>query len=307
MVEQLLETKKRADTMSLRTLEYAASESVVGIVRNGIMSVTSVITIALSLSVLAAFGLLAFGLNNMAQSLLEQFEIAVFLKPETSDVQTSEIFEQIKALSHVSTVRLIPKEDAWEETKRKLGKEVNLSGIKNPLPDQLCVKLKDPRFTSQVVAKIKKMPYVDDVVAARQLVERAIQVADLIKWIGIGSAGVLFLVTSFIISNTIRLTLYARRREIRIMQLVGASNWFIKLPFVLEGIILGAIGACLSFILVRSSSKYVSEVVTKNFPFLKGQYATPIEPLHFLGIMVALGCLVGAIGSLISIRRFLKA
>jgi len=293
--------------MSLRTLEYAAAESVSGIIRNGLMSATSVVTIALSLSILAAFGLLAFGLNNMAQGLLGQFEIGVFLKNGVSEAEIAEVSSQIEKLSHVTSVRLISREEAWEETKRKIGKDVNLTGIKNPLPDQLCVKLDDTHFTARTVDRIRKMPYVDDVVAARQLVERAIKVADLIKWIGIVSASVLFLVTAFIISNTIRLTLYARRREIRIMQLVGATNWFIRLPFVLEGVILGAIGACVSYLLVSGGSKYVSEIVTRNFPFVRGQFATNVDPIYFLGCMIALGCLVGAIGSLISIRRFLKA
>jgi len=299
-------TRQRAGTMSLRTLNYAIEESAVGIVRNGLMSTVSVITIALSFGVLGAFALLMLGLNNATQSLLKDFEIGVFLEKGTSEADVAELGSQLRAMPHVTSVRLMPKDVAWEQMRAALGGQIELSGVEeNPLPDKFRVKLDDPRYTARTAKAIRRMSHVDEVVEARQIVEQVISIADVVKLIGVASAVALFLVTALIVSNTIRLTLHARRREIRIMQLVGATNWFIRLPLVLEGMILGAAGGGIACLLVLGGSHYVTQEVTRRVP-LFGRFVTEVDPLYLLESMVALGCFVGAAGSLISIRRFLK-
>lgn len=293
--------------MSLRSLEYAVSESAIGISRNGLMSAASVATIALSFSILGGFALLALGLNDVAKSLLSDFEIGVFLQKDVSQEQVAELESKIKTMPYVATVSFIAKDAAWAKMQRDLQREVDLSGVQgNPLPDSFCVKLSDPRHTAATAKELRKLPYVDEVVEGRQIVLKVVKFADMLKLIGIVASAGLFLVAAFIISNTIRLTLYARRREIRIMQLVGASNWFIRMPFVLEGMLLGSVGGAIAFGIVVGGSRYVSEVVSRSMPWL-GQFSARVEPSQFLGGMVALGCLVGVFGSLISIRKFLKA
>jgi cell division transport system permease protein len=293
--------------MSLRSLEHAVCESVIGIRRNGLMSMASITTIGLSFAVLGAFVLLILGLNNVAQSLLKEFEIGVFLTQDTTEDDVSELRMLIRALPHVQTVEFISKEAAWEKVKADLSDQIQLSGVEeNPLPHKFCVKLDHPRYTIQVASAIRKMDRVDEVVEARQIVVKVVGFADLVKLIGGLAAGGLFLVTAFIISNTIRLTVYARRKEISIMQLVGASNWFIRLPLVFEGIILGAIGGGIACLLIFGGAHYIKQTVIKVLPLL-GQYSSDVEPLYFFGGLVALGCLTGATGSLISIRRFLRA
>jgi len=292
--------------MSLRTLSYAIAESAVGIARNGLMSMASVIIIALSFGILGAFVLLALGLNNATQSILKDFEIGVFLKKGTSEADVAELGSQLRSMPHVASVKLMPKDVAWEQRQAELRGQIELSGVEeNPLPDKFRVRLDDPRYTARIAKAVRRMPHVDEVAEAQQIVEQVVSIADAVKLIGAASAGVLFLVTAFIISNTIRLTLHARRREIRIMQLVGATNWFIRLPLVLEGIILGAVGGGIAYLIVLGGSHYVTQEVTRRVPLFE-RFASGVDPVYFLVSMVALGCLVGAAGSLVSIRRFLR-
>ena len=293
--------------MSLRNLEYAVAESVIGIRRNGLMSLASITTTGLSLAVLGGFVLLILGLRNVVQTQLDKFEIAVYVQKGSSDADTADLSSRIQALRHVKSLELIPAEVGWGRLKEHLGSQVDLSGVEeNPVPDTFRVKVDNPRYTLTTARAVRKMPGVEEVIEGGQVVRQVIRFADLVKLVGGCSAGVLFLVTAFIVSNTIRLTVYARRREIRIMQLVGATNWFIRLPLVFEGTILGALGGGIACLLVFGASRYVAQVVKQMMPLLE-QFSSGVDPTQFFGSLVLLGCMVGAFGSLISIRRFLKA
>ena len=293
--------------MSLRNLEYALGESLVGIRRNGLMSFASISTMGLSLGILGGIVLLALGLNNGAKTLLDKFEIAVFLEEDVPVPEVAELGARIEALPHVKSVRLIPAEEGWRKLKRSLGRRVDLSGVeKNPLPDSFRVKADHPRHTVGMARALRKMTHVDEVVEAREIVELMVRMANFVRIIGALSAGVFFIAMAFIVSNTIRLTVYARRREIKIMQLVGATNWFIRLPFFFEGMILGTIGGGIACGLVLGGSHYIARAVVKVMP-LVAQFSSEVDPRQFFGGLVLLGCLMGAMGSLVSVRRFLKA
>lgn len=293
--------------MSLRNLEFAIAESLTGIARNGLMSMASISTVGLSLAILGGFVLLALGLNNVVQTQLTKFEIAVWLDNRISDEATAELTDKIRSLPHVASAELVTAEATWEKIKRDWHGQIELSGVEpGSVSDHFRVKLRDPRYTAATSNAIRKMPDVAEVIEGRHVVAQVVRFADLVKLIGGCTAGVLFLVAAFIISNTIRLTVYARRREIKIMQLVGATNWFIRLPFVFEGTILGAIGGGIACLLVLGGSRYIIHVVTQIMPLL-GQFSSGVDPARFFGSLVILGCIVGAAGSLISIRRFLKA
>lgn len=292
--------------MSLRGLEHAIIESLVSIKRNGLMSLVSISTLALTLSVLGAFILLILWLHGIASTLPDKLEVAVFLEKNAPKQQVMEIRSDIAAMEHVKSATIIPAEIGWEEFKKNMGGQLELSGVEgNPLPDMIRVRVDDPRFIVGIANKVRAIPLIDEVNEGRDLVEQLVRFADLIKVLG-GAAGiVLFLVTTFIISNTIRLTVFARRREIKIMQMVGATNWFIRLPLMFEGMILGAIGGALACGLIYAAASYIVKVVTRVMPLL-AQFSVNVEPTQFVGGLTVVGCLVGAVGSMISIRRFLK-
>ncbi len=292
--------------MSLRGLEHAIIESFVSIKRNGLMSLVSISTLALTLGVLGAFILLILWLHGVASTLPDKLEVAVFLEKNASKQQVLEIRSDIGAIEHVKSATIIPAEIGWEEFKKNMGGQLELSGVEgNPLPDMIRVRVDDPRFIVGIANKIRAIPLIDEVNEGRDLVNQLVRFADLVKLLGAAAGIVLFLVTTFIISNTIRLTVFARRREIKIMQMVGATNWFIRLPLMFEGMVLGAVGGALACGLIYTAASYIVKVVTRVMPLL-AQFSISVEPTQFVGGLTVVGCLVGAVGSMISIRRFLK-
>lgn len=293
--------------MSLRSLEFAVSESITGVIRNGLMSMASVTTVGLSLAVLGSFVLLALGLNHAAESQLNKFEIAVWVDQSATQAQVQDMGKKIKAMPHVESADLVTAKATWDKIKRDWRGRIDLNGVQPAtLTDHFRVKMDDPARIVDTAQKIRKMGKVEEVIEGRQVVDQVVRFAYLVKVAGGCAAGVLFLIAGFIVSNTIRLTLYARRREIKIMQLVGATNWFIRLPFVFEGTILGAVGAGIACLIIYGVIRYVGQAVTQIMPLL-AQFSSGIDPTQFYIGMVFTGCFIGAMGSMMSIRRFLKA
>jgi len=293
--------------MSLRNLEFAVTESATGIIRNGLMAVASISTVGLSLAVLGSFVLLALGLHNAVQSQLSRLEMSVWLKGGMNEVEITNMELGIRALPHVNSVELVTARETWEKIKQDWKDRIQLGGVQpTSLTDHFRVKLDDAKYTIPTADSIRKMPKIEEVIEGRQIVEQVVRFADFVRLVGWCAAGLLFLVAAFIISNTIRLTIYARRREIKIMQLVGATNWFIRLPYLFEGTILGAIGGGAACLLILGGGQYLDNVIMKIMPLL-AQFSSGIDPAKFFGGLVAAGSIIGAMGSLFSIRRFLKA
>lgn len=274
------------------------------------MSIASIITVALSLGVLGSFVLFALGLHNITQTQLQRFEIQVFLDkgvPESAVYETSGKIAKIRNVGHV---QLITADAGWAKFKKEMGDDIDLSGVSgNPLGSSFKVTVKEPRSTMATAEAIRKLPHVDEVNEGGVLVDQMVHLSDLVKSVGAGVSALLFLITAFIVSNTIRLMIYSKRREIRIMQLVGATNWFIRLPLIFEGTLLGAIGGGAAYLLITGSGCYLSKWVATVFGQLNPltHFSSNIDPLYTLGGLVAIGWLVGAFGSLISIQRFLKS
>lgn len=292
--------------MSLRGLEYAIAEAALAIKRNFLMSTASVMTSALTLAILGGVVLMALGLHNGTTNFLKQFEMAVFLKKNTSKQSVDKITSEIQDIDHVSSVKLISADKAWDEMRSKLQDKVELSGIiGNPLPDSYRVKLDNPAYTAEVAKKIQLISQVDEVVKSQEYVDQALKLLNIVKILGMMIAILFFMVAAFIISNTIRLTVYARRREIKIMQMVGASNWFIRMPLLIEGSTLGIIGGGMACILLYAGSHYVSSWVTQIMPLL-GKLSSGIDHRMLYGGTVGIGWFLGLVGTMISIQRFLK-
>lgn len=292
--------------MSLRSLEFAVREAFVSIWRNGLMSIASVTTISLSLAVLGGFALLVLWLNGVAKSLSEELEICVFMKFRATPQEIAQVHDYLSQMQHVKAFTHIPAAQVWEQAKQSYKGYIDLTGIPNvSLGDEFIIKLDNAKHTSSVANEIARLKGVDEVLAPRKEAKEIVRFSNFVEILGASASGVLLIITAFIISNAIRLTVFARRREIRIMQLVGATNWFIRLPFLLEGIILGAIGGAIACGIVLGGAFYVTKVVTRMWPLLE-RYPGNIEPSQLLGGMVGLGCCIGLVGSFMSIRKFLK-
>ena len=256
--------------MSLGNLEFLLSEAFVGIRRNMLMAFASVTTIALALALLGGALLSILGLERFAERQPTKFEMAVFLTRDLSRQRALDIRGELARMPEVKQAKLVPKEVIWPEFKKSVAGNVDVSGIaENPLPDAIRVRVRDPRQTSAVAEAARKIPGVDKVNECKQQLRAMLALADFVKFAGTAAAIGLALAIVLIISNIIKLTVHARRREIGIMQLVGATNWFIRMPLIFEGIILGAIGGGLGLAFVLGASAYLSSVALRMMPLLE--------------------------------------
>lgn len=292
--------------VNLRNFEYLIQDAFIGIWRNGIMAIASISTIALSMAILGAFLLLAIGSHRFADKQLASFQIAAFLQDGASQSRAEEVRAEIAELPLASKVVLKSRDAEWAEFKQKMNADLNLSGvIGNPLPYAINIESKDPYKTSVLVQQIRKIKNVDYVEDSSSYT-KVKALAGIVRALGTTVAIILCFTTILIISNAIRLTMFARRQEIRIMQLVGATNWFIRVPLVIEGIVFGAIGACIAGGLIAVCSDYIGKMLSKSFPLMLRDMSSGVPHAEFAMTLAIAGALVGALGSIVSIRRFLK-
>lgn len=268
------------------------------------MAFASITTIALSLGVLGAFVLLALGANNFAASQINEFEIAVYVLPKAGKPGAELVADKIARMNYVETVDLKDRGKEWMEFKRS-HPDFQVAGVQTSrLPYKIEVRVSDPDKTSWLAAAMRGLPNVHKVNAGRDVFGKLLLLTRFIRVVSIIGALALLVTAVFVISNAIRLTLYARRREIRIMQLVGATNWFIKIPLVIEGIVFGALGAILSVFLLRLGSYYTSGLAARLVRFL-ADFRSGIDAAQLAALLICLGAAIGAAGSYMSIRRFL--
>lgn len=278
-------------------------EAFTGIRRNGLMAFASITTIALSLGILGTFMMIALGASNFSASQVNSFQVAVFVKGTSENART--MAANIKKMPGVASIEMRDRDAEWAEFKRQ-HPDIESAGLPlNVLPYAIDVKVSDASRLPMVAARIRTMPGVDAVKEGRETLSRVMAVARVVKFLSVAGVLVLLVTTIFIISNAIKLTLYARRREIRIMQLVGATNQIIRLPLVIEGVVFGAIGAFVAWALLLGGSSYLSHAAQKITP-LVGQFSSELSAQQLAGLLLLLGTAIGAAGSFVSIRRFLR-
>ena len=235
--------------MKISTAEYFITESLNSIRRNGLMSLASLMTVALSLLILGVFIILVMNLNHMASVLESQAQVTVYLQDTLKEVEVREIGTRITKLPGVTRVNFIAKEEAMNRFKQRLGEQQGLLaelGEANPLPNSFEVKLDRPERVKPVALAIAQLKGVEAARYGQEVVEQLFNLTRMVRIFGVVLILFLGLAALFIIVNTIRLTVFARRREIGIMKYVGATDWFIRWPFIIEGVLLGFLGACIA-------------------------------------------------------------
>jgi len=293
--------------MGRSAVGYYFKEAIDSLIRNNWLSLASVGVVTVSLFILGCFLLVAINTSAIINSLESMLEINVFLESNLDKTEINHLNEQLKFLPGVSEVEFISREKALENMLTSLGNEKDIAGNldENPLPDIFRVKTKNVELASQVAANIYKFDGVDKVIYGQKIVERLLIVTHWIRTMSLTSIVVLGLAAVFLIFTTIRVSVFSRKKEIGIMKFLGATNWFVRLPFLLEGLVLGFSGALLASIIVYFGYTIIVYKITVAMPFLPivGQI-DKIAPVY-LGLLV-LGLLIGAVGSSISVHRFLK-
>ncbi|MGE5704091.1 MAG: permease-like cell division protein FtsX, partial [Clostridia bacterium] len=260
--------------MKTRTLGRHVREGVKNLGRNGWMTFASISAVTITLFILGVFLLLAFNVNHIAQSIEKQVEIRVFLDLLADKPTVEQVGEKLKALPKVESVQFVSKEEGMVKFKDSMGeKSYLLDGLEkeNPFPDSYVVKTKLPQDTASVAKLIQEIPSVSSVNYGEGTVEKLFVTTKMVRNVGIVFIVGLSFTAMFLIANTIKLTIVARRREIEIMKLVGATNWFIRWPFFVEGLTMGLVGALIPIVILGVGYYYLLDSIdlVAAIPFFK--------------------------------------
>lgn len=295
--------------MKIRTSEYVVREVFFSLRRNSWMAFASIGTVAVSLFIFGMFLIIVMNMNKMVAALESQVEISVYLKDEATQQQRLQVEAQIRAMQGIERVVFVDKEAAMTRFKERLGDQqflLDALGEVNPLPNSFEVLVRQPDMVKTAASVIAALDGVETAKYGQDVVEHLFDITRLVRLFGVALMVLLAGATLFIISNTIRLTVIARRKEIAIMKYVGATDWFIRWPFLLEGIVLGFFGSILAFVALRLAYGMITTKVYDTLAFF------PLIPLYpFLNyvslVLLVCGMVIGALGSTISLKRLLKA
>jgi len=294
--------------MKLKTGEYFIQEVFHSLRRNNWMTFASIGTVAVSLFVLGVFLILVLNMNRLAGMLESQVQISVYLEDHLTDREKRQIGYDIESLQGIDSVTYVDRETAKERLKDRLGDQKYLLDAlsdDNPLPDAFEVTVTTPSVVESAAGAIDSMQGVEEAKYGQDVVEHLFDITRLMRIFGFVLMGLLGGATLFIISNTIRLTVFARRKEIAIMKYVGATDWFIRWPFLLEGIVLGCIGGFIAAVALRSFYAAMAAKIYSTLAFFPLMPQYPFMNYVTLAILLA-GIVIGAIGSVISLKRFLR-
>ena len=303
-------TRKKVRTaMRIKNIQYYFREAIQSIVRNSWISVASVGVVAVSLLILGSSLLLVLNANHIAANLESSVEISLFLKEQVTKDEVADLEDEIAGLPEVTEVVFVSKQQALEEMRDNFGEKSDiLAGLeeKNPLPDALRIRTYNVEQVAPLAAALENYDEVDQVRYGQGVVEKLLALSKWVRTAGLVTMVLLGIAAVFLIATTIRLSVYSRRKEIGIMKILGATNWFVQFPFVLEGMILGLIGSLLAVIVIYFGYISLIDNIQLSLPFM--QLVTDrslIKPL-MQGLLLV-GLAIGAAGSMISMRKFIKA
>jgi len=297
--------------MRLRTIRYAIGEAIKNLWRNRLMSVASISSVMATLIILGIIFVLIININSFVEGAQSQFdEITIYVSDDVTPQELKSIHTSIESIIGVMEVTYESKDEAlikWRESWGDQG--YLLEGLSdNPLPNAFIVRLRDLKDTESVVGIIRSFEGVEEVKFYKDLIDKVLSISEFIRTIGLALIVALIAISTFIITNTIKLAVNARRLEINIMKYVGATNWFIRWPFLLEGTILGMVGALIASGIIYLSYQYVYSYFTTQFYVLIASYFVPASSVmeDLIVIFIVLGAGIGALGSLNAMRKHLN-
>lgn len=298
--------------MRFRVFKNIVKQGFQGMWRNRGMGLASVGSISAVLMILGIVLILILSINNLVLEVKTKFdEVQVFLEDGLNDSDLKSIEESIKTKDGVLSVIFRSREQGLEIMKEQWEDDSYvLEGLEddNPLQDSYIIQLEDIGHADSVVNALKEIDGIEDVRYYKDVIDKLMIFANYIRFGGIAVIGILVLVSVFIISNTIKITVTSRKREINIMKYVGATNGYIRGPFIIEGILFGFIGAVLSILLINYGYEYFFKSVSNQLYVLLTVYLVPPSLLikDITIMFTAIGVGIGALGSIVSLKRFLN-
>lgn len=302
---------KREDTaMILNSARYILRETAYSMKRNPWLSLASILTVMVSLVILGFSVFFLANASNMAKNFESQLEIAAFVQNTTTPAQVQALQSKIQGMPGVASVTVVTKEQALTDFGKTMGgTQSNLVadlGGTNPFPDKFTVKAVDPQNVKILADELSALPGIDKVRYGQGFVDKLLQFTKWLRWIGLSVVAAFAVASIVLISINVKMNVFYKRREIQIMKLVGASNNFIRWPFLIEGLTLGFIGGALAAGIVSMGYNWTSMYIQSTLTFLPIVQNALLFQQISVGLLLA-GMAMGAIGSGLSLQKFLRA
>lgn len=293
----------------IRTFFRHLLESLKSLKRNGWMTVASATAVAISLTLLGIFLALIMNVTKLAEDIENNVDISVLVDIGTNQEDIDKLKKELEDLPNVKSVEFSSKDEELKKLEESMGSVWSMfEGDSNPLYDNFIVKAKNPQTIKKVAKQAAKLKNVHRADYGGLVSDKILKITKGMRTWGLGAAVLLVFVAVFLISNTIRITIMSRQREIQIMRLVGAKNGYIRWPFFLEGAWIGVIGSILPCLIIFFGYKAAYRVLSQ--PQILGASYRLLTPetfsIQIMLLLVGIGILIGALGSVISMRRFLK-
>ena len=296
--------------MRIKTFGYFAGEALKSLHRNNWMVLASIGTVAVSLIIVGMSLITVINTNYLATRLESNVEIIAFIKTGVSDDEAKEMKNYIQDIPGVAKAQFVSKEQAMTEFRKELGDQQNMIdalGDSNPLPNLYKITIVSPLDVSKVAGRLQALKEMEKVDYGKGVVEKLFAITKWVRLVGLSVIVLLGLAAVFLIATTIRLTVFARRKEIQIMKILGATNWFIRWPFLMEGMVIGFAGALIAVLIVDVSYMALTDYIRKEISFnILALHTDPQFLLILGGVLMGVGTLIGTLGSGISMRKFLK-
>ena len=294
--------------MKINTINYFIVDALKSIKRNITVSFAAMLTVLVTFFVLGTFTLVGLNFNKTIEDVADKIEIKVYLQDDIKLVNKREVEIKLSEQDGVKAVTYESKDEAFTKLKKDLeGNSGMLEGYSlenNPLASSYIVTLEDASYASNVTKAVEDMTGVESVTNQQELIEKISRVVDFVQILGVILFFVFIGVSIFLIMNTIKLAVYSRRREVGIMKFVGATDWFIRWPFVIEGILIGAIGSLLATAVLYFIYRGVFGFIASNL-LIANLVPVSFVLTRLLGGFLLGGIVVGAIGSIAALRKFL--
>ncbi|HWQ42694.1 MAG TPA: permease-like cell division protein FtsX [Desulfosporosinus sp.] len=296
--------------MTLNSIRYILRETAHSMKRNPWLSIASVLTVTVSLVILGFSVFFLANASNMAKSFESQLEIAAFVQNTATPEQVKVLQTQVQGMPGVASVTVVTKAQALVDFGKTMGGTqsslVTDLGGTNPFPDKLTVKASDPQKVKALADELSVLPGVEKVRYGQGYVDKLLTFTRWLRWIGLTVVGAFAVASVVLISINVKMNVFSRRREIQIMKLVGASNSFVRWPFLIEGLTLGFIGGVLAAGIVGTGYNWLSMYIQSTLTFLPIVQNTDLFRQISAGLLLA-GMAMGAIGSGLSLQKFLRS
>lgn len=301
--------------MKIRTWRLMAGQGFRNVFRNRIMSLASISAIAAALFVLGLVLAMVLNFNNIISGLESKVEITVFLKDNVQSHEIEAMSRQLNDWEGIKEWKFVSRDEALENWREEWGEQKYLldgyTAENNPLPDSFHITVENPDYVTEMVEKLRKLTMVEVVQYSKDVVGTITRIANTTRILGLAVVVILIIMAMIIIHNTIRISVYSRRREINIMKYIGATDWYIRWPFIMEGISLGIMGAVIAGSLTAGIYYLLVQQLAESpmeGNILSLLQLLPLESIIYqiVGLFLLVGSVVGVIASVLSIRKHLR-